>query len=71
MKRTALIFVLILTIPTVFTTSCKKGSGCYDEVLYQKHKNDICTMDCPGVVGCDGKIYCNGCVANRNGIRVK
>jgi hypothetical protein len=28
-------------------------------------------MDCPGVVGCDGKNYCNECIARTQGIRVK
>src|SRR5262249_13181293 len=24
----------------------------------------LCTADCPGVCGCDGKFYCNACVAH-------
>lgn len=54
----------------LFSSSCVKGKSCYDEKLYQKHKDSFCTMDCPGVVGCDGKTYCNECVANTKGIRV-
>ena len=63
----------ILTIVAILSSiaSCKKESSCYDEQLYQQHKNDICTTDCPGVTGCDGKTYCNECEANRQGIRVK
>jgi hypothetical protein len=28
---------------------------------------DVCTDDCPGVCGCNGKFYCNACLANRDG----
>ena len=51
--------------------SCLKSGDCYDEALYQAHKNDICPQDCPGVVGCDGKVYCNECMANAAGVRVE
>jgi hypothetical protein len=51
--------------------SCKNETECFDKELYEKHKNDICTMDCPGVVGCDDKTYCNECIARTKGIRVK
>jgi hypothetical protein len=44
--------------------------GCYDNKLYQQHKNDICPMVCIGVKGCDGKEYCNECIVMRMGIRV-
>jgi hypothetical protein len=27
-----------------------------------------CPADCPGVCGCDGKFYCNACVAHQAGI---
>lgn len=30
----------------------------------------ICTADCPGVCGCDGRIYCNACIAASMGIDV-
>ena len=48
----------------------KKEQKCQDLKMKNEHKNDICTTDCPGVVGCDGKTYCNECEANRNGIEV-
>ena len=51
--------------------ACRKHPACWDEALYNEHKNDVCTADCPGVRGCDGKTYCNECVANREGIRVE
>ncbi len=49
--------------------SCKKSSNCYDAEMAKNHSG-ICTMDCPGVTGCDGKTYCNECIANSVGIRV-
>ena len=64
--------ILFLTALSLTTLSCKKNNdGCYDDQLYQQHKDDICTTDCPGVTGCDGKTYCNECEAHRLGIRVK
>ena len=64
--------ILLLTLLSFTTLSCKKHSdSCYDEQLYQQHKNDICTADCPGVIGCDGKTYCNECEAHRHGIKLK
>ena len=53
-----------------FFVSCDKKAGCYDEDLYQAHKDDVCTMDCPGVTGCDGEFYCNECIALTQGISV-
>lgn len=64
-------FILTFSILLVLTLSCKNETECFDKDLYEKHKNDICTMDCPGVVGCDDKTYCNECIARTKGIRVK
>ncbi|MBL7901614.1 MAG: hypothetical protein JNK73_06440 [Bacteroidia bacterium] len=71
MKTKALFKPLILCTFLICLCSCQKNKTCYDEALYQAHKNDICKMDCPGVIGCDGKTYCNACIANSQGIRVK
>ena len=66
---------LFYTLGFVFISalnySCTKNNTCFDQDLYNAHKNDNCTTDCPGVMGCDGKSYCNECVANRNGIKVE
>jgi hypothetical protein len=32
-----------------------------------KPRPDVCPADCPGVCGCNGKTYCNMCVANTAG----
>ena len=69
-KKSATIF-FIIGLSLVMLSCSKDKSSCYSEVLYQQHKNDICTMDCPGVIGCDGKTYCNECDANRKGIKIK
>lgn len=61
----------LVALFTLVITSCKKESKCYDDNLYQQHKNDACTADCPGVIGCDGKTYCNECEARRQGIHLK
>lgn len=31
---------------------------------------EVCTRDCPGVCGCDGRFYCNACTANNLGVDV-
>jgi hypothetical protein len=56
-------FVLILSF-----SACDKG--CYNPSLEKASQNTICTTDCPGVVGCDGKSYCNECEANKLGVAV-
>ena len=64
--------IFLFTALLLSCMSCKKGkSTCYDSQLYRQHKNDICTTDCPSVIGCDDKMYCNECDAQRNGISVK
>lgn len=54
----------------IFLVACSKQEpSCYSRELEKEYKERMCTMDCPGYVGCDGKTYCNQCEANRNGIR--
>lgn len=65
----AVIFIIPVAI-VFFTTSCKKHESCFDKELYYLHVHDYCSPDCPGVLGCDGKTYCNACEAQKVGIRV-
>ncbi|MFN6039032.1 MAG: hypothetical protein ACK452_11240 [Bacteroidota bacterium] len=62
---------LIIFSSIITLTSCRKETNCFDQELYDKHRNDGCTTDCPGVLGCDGKTYCNECEARRQGIKVQ
>jgi len=68
MKYLVLLFTFI---SIVLITSCDKDEcqpSCYDESIVH---NGICTTDCPGFEGCDGKMYCNECEAARVGIGPK
>jgi hypothetical protein len=62
--------ILLLLMCSALFISCKKTTSCYSESLYQANKNTFCTQDCPGVIGCDGKTYCNACIASQQGISV-
>lgn len=67
-------FLLGVTVLVLMLAACNKRifrPGCFDQQLYEAHKGKACTMDCPGVIGCDGKEYCNACIAATQGIRVK
>ena len=72
-NRRIIIPALLIVLAAAFCASCEKRSDCdcYDPAYAEKHKNDICTTDCPGVIGCDGKAYCNECEMRRNGIMTK
>jgi len=48
--------------------ACNKD--CYNPSLEAEFSKKACPTDCPGVVGCDGKTYCNECEANRVGVAV-
>jgi len=66
-------FLLLLLLSCDKEKNEEKYSGkdtCFDSHLYEQHKNDICPDDCIGVIGCDGKTYCNSCYALRQGIKV-
>lgn len=67
-KLSLIVFLLFLALTY---SSCKRNHSCFDAQLYQKNKGSICTEDCPGFIGCDGKEYCNECIANTQGIRGK
>ena len=71
MKHITKYLTVIIVFISIGVVSCTRHRDCFDQQLYDQHKNDICTMDCPGVRGCDGKSYCNECIANTQGIRVK
>lgn len=71
MIKTILKTTLFFALTAFLYTSCTKDKSCFDQRLYNQHKDDICTTDCPGVIGCDGKTYCNECDALRNGIVVE
>lgn len=65
MKTVLTFFMLVL----VFASGCGEPQhACFDQQLYKDHKDAFCTADCPGVIGCDGKHYCNACEAARVGI---
>lgn len=68
------VLLLSITVLLLIVTACNKGgihSSCFDQKLYDEYKDKACTADCPGVTGCDGKAYCNACIAASQGIRVK
>lgn len=71
MKRNLLLFGIVLIIFTLLTAlSCESAEeSCYDAQMEANHPG-ICKQDCPEVCGCDGKTYCNECIANSKGIRI-
>jgi hypothetical protein len=66
MKKYILLTIVSLLILSF--SACDKG--CYNPSLEKASQNTVCTTDCPGVVGCDGKTYCNECEANKLGVAV-
>lgn len=72
MKKIKTLLILFVVTTVIIVVACKKNPpSCYDDALYQKHKNDVCPNDCPGITGCDEKFYCNECEANKVGIKKK
>lgn len=69
--RKKVISLTSIGVILIMAGACRKNLpySCYDPVYHHKHKNDICFQDCPGVVGCDGKMYCNECGMHTNGIK--
>ena len=60
--------ILSLFSLSLLLASCDKD--CYNPSLEAEFKDKMCTMDCPKVIGCDGKEYCNECEANKRGVAV-
>jgi hypothetical protein len=60
--------ILVFFSLSLFIKSCDKD--CYNPSLEAEFKDKMCTMDCPKVIGCDGKEYCNECEANKRGVAV-
>ena len=71
MQKIQLHFAVLLFTIIAFSCSDNESEACFDKQLHEEHKDDICMQDCPGVRGCDGKTYCNECIANSQGIRVE
>jgi hypothetical protein len=71
MFRQISITIFLFSVLSVSIFSCNREKRCFDEALFQKHKNDACTKDCPGFTGCDDKFYCNECIALTQGIGKK
>ena len=44
--------------------------GAGDQTGTCRDRPEICTLDCPGVCGCDGQFYCNACIAASAGVDV-
>lgn len=75
MKRTisvifTCIFVVALFAAAGFSSCKKKEHSCFSQELKNAYNVIDCTNDCPGVIGCDGKKYCNACIAGSQGIAV-
>ena len=63
-------YLIIFFISIIcYCFGCKKEHSCQDLKMKRNHSG-ICTNDCPGICGCDGKTYCNECDANKNGITI-
>lgn len=45
--------------------------GFDDSLGLCRPRPEACTEDCPGVCGCDGEFYCNGCLAASMGVDVQ
>lgn len=68
-KQLFTIGVLFFSFSFLLSISgCDKG--CYNPSLEAEFKDKLCTADCPKVIGCDGKEYCNECEANKRGVAV-
>jgi hypothetical protein len=66
-----LYFISFLFLNLIFLLLISCNKDCYNPSLENEYKDKVCTKDCPGVTGCDGKTYCNECEANKKGVAVK
>jgi hypothetical protein len=71
MTKKYFITISLYIILVMSLSSCTRLSPCFDKELYKSMKGKGCTEDCPGVIGCNGRRYCNECEANKEGIRIK
>ena len=62
-------FFLALSFLTIGFSACNKD--CFNPSLEEEFSKQNCPMDCPSVIGCDNKEYCNECLANKAGVAVK
>jgi len=60
MKNIIYILTLIVAI------SCTKDNDCINKSKI--NLDTFCTSDAPGVCGCDGVTYSNGCEAEKRGV---
>jgi hypothetical protein len=51
-------------------TSASSSCGVQELTSVCAQAQTQCEPDCPGVCGCDGKFYCNACLAQRAGVDV-
>ncbi|MBS1584051.1 MAG: hypothetical protein JSS82_00685 [Bacteroidetes bacterium] len=53
------------------SSACKKNSSsasCWNVQLQRNYANVSCSTHCDYVHGCDGHVYCNACLAAKQGI---
>jgi hypothetical protein len=50
---------------------CERAVGRCRSAGTCETRPDVCPADCPRVCGCNGKVYCNSCLAARAGVSVR
>jgi hypothetical protein len=63
--------LIIFSATILCLNACSKDHKCFDAALKKEYENKFCTQDCPGVVACNGVNYCNECIANTAGYKLK
>lgn len=69
MKKYVAIISFVLVAVLSGCDNKPQHHACYNAEMDAQYGGG-CTMDCPGVCGCDGKSYCNTCEAYSEGIEV-